>query len=85
MYDVQLTPGAVQFFEEADPPLQKKLDRCFSQLAVEPHRHPNIKTLTGPYRGLLRYRVGDWRVIYQIREPRQVIVMDIAHRREIYD
>ena len=85
MYAVQLTPGAARFFEEAQGPLQKTLDRCFLQLASEPHRHPNIKVLAGRYRGLLRYRVGDWRVVYQIREPSEVIVMDIAHRSEVYE
>lgn len=85
MYAVHLTPGAASFFEGADGPLQKKLDRCFLQLASEPRHHPNIKPLTGQYRGVLRYRVGDWRVLYQIREPSEVIVMDIAHRREVYE
>lgn len=85
MYQVELTPGAATFFEEADGPLQRKLDRCFAQLAAEPHRHPNIKMLSGQYKGLFRYRVGDWRVIYEIRPPSQVIVLDIAHRREVYE
>lgn len=85
MYEVRLTPAAARFFEDADAPLQKKLDRCFAQLSSEPHRHPNIKALTGQYRGYFRYRVADWRVIYRIGEPDEVIVMDIAHRREVYE
>lgn len=85
MYAVLLTNVATRFFEDADAPLQKKLDRCFVQLAAEPHHHPNIKPLAGRYRGLLRYRVGDWRVVYEIREPDRVMVLDIAHRREVYE
>lgn len=85
MYHVSFAPGAARFFEEADALLQRKLDRCFSQLAREPRRHPNIKALTGRYRGLLRYRVGDWRVVYQINDPSHVIVLDIAHRSEVYE
>jgi mRNA-degrading endonuclease RelE of RelBE toxin-antitoxin system len=36
--------------------------------------------------GRLRYRVGDWRVIYRIDDtPRQVHVLVIAHRSEVYE
>ena len=85
MYQVDLTPGASAFFEDADGPLQRKLDRCFAQLASDPRHHPNIKSLSGKYRGLYRYRVGDWRVIYEVRDSSQVVVLDIAHRREVYE
>jgi mRNA interferase RelE/StbE len=30
-------------------------------------------------------RVGDWRIIYQIRDAELVVlVIDVAHRREVY-
>lgn len=85
MYEVTLTPDPAAFFEDADAPLQRKLDRCFAQLASDPRRHPNIKALTGQYKGLYRYRIGDWRVIYEINGLSQVVVLDIAHRREVYE
>jgi mRNA-degrading endonuclease RelE of RelBE toxin-antitoxin system len=34
--------------------------------------------------GRLRYRVGDWRVIYRIEDHR-VVILSIAHRREVYE
>jgi mRNA interferase RelE/StbE len=34
---------------------------------------------------LYRIRVGDYRIIYQVSDPRlTVLVLSIAHRREIY-
>ena len=46
----------------------------------------NVKRLSGPLSGRLRYRVGDWRVLYRIDEgPRCVVVLSIAHRREVYE
>ena len=49
-------------------------------------RHNNIKRLSGKLTGRLRYRVGDWRVIYRIDDTaRQVHVLVIAHRSEVYE
>ena len=86
MFEVILSPEAQAFFASADPPLARKLARCFRQLEHEPRRHNNIKRLSGKLAGLLRYRVGDWRVIYRIDDrARQVYVLVIAHRSEVYE
>lgn len=86
MFEVELSPEALAFFQGADRPLARKLARCFEQLEREPRRHGNIKRLTGKLAGLLRYRVGDWRVLYRIEEEAsRVIVLVIAHRREVYE
>ncbi|MDD5224370.1 MAG: type II toxin-antitoxin system RelE/ParE family toxin [bacterium] len=39
--------------------------------------------LTGEFQGLFRYRAGDYRAIYSKR-PGQVLVLRIAHRKEVY-
>ena len=39
--------------------------------------------LTGEFRGLFRYRVGDYRVIYS-KSPGQVLILRIAHRKDVY-
>jgi mRNA interferase RelE/StbE len=86
MFEVILSPEARTFFANADRPLARKPARCFVQLEREPWRHNNIKRLTGEFAGRLRYRVGDWRVIYIIDDrAHQVHVLAIAHRREVYE
>ena len=86
MFEVILSPEAADFFAAADRPLARKLARCFAQLESDPRRHNSIKRLTGEFAGLLRYRVGDWRVVYRIDDPsNRVLVLSIAHRREVYD
>ena len=86
MFEVILSPEAQAFFAVADAPLARKLARCFSQLEREPRRHNNIKRLTGKLAGRLRYRVGDWRVIYRIDDgARQVHVLVVAHRSDVYE
>ena len=86
MYTVILAKAARNTFEESDAPLQKKLDRCFAQLTKDPRRHNNIKPLKGTFSGYLRFRVGDYRVIYRVDDgSRRVLVVDIANRRDVYE
>ena len=86
MYDVIMSPSAAAFYAAADQPLARKLARCFRNLRNDPRQGNNVKRLTGKWSAYLRYRVGDWRVIYRVDdELKQVNVVDIAHRREVYD
>jgi len=41
--------------------------------------------LRGELKGLSKYRVGPYRIIYELRRKKLIIVIiDIGHRREIY-
>ena len=71
-----------------------KLDRA-TQLAIRDYLRDRVlasgnprtlgKTLTGPLAGLWRYRVGDLRVLCQLRdEVLVVLVLRVAHRRDVY-
>ena len=85
MYEIRLTRDAQRFYQAADDPLVRKLNRCFDQLRREAHEHPNIKRLTGPLAGHWRYRVGDWRVVYRVDEDAQAVtVILITHRSRVY-
>lgn len=85
MCDVQLTRAAQKFYGNADKPLVKRLNRCFEQLSQNPHTHPNIKRLSGKLSGLYRYRVGDYRVVYEIKEDNSIVIaLIIAHRGDVY-
>lgn len=86
MYDVVLANSARLIFERADAALQKKLDRCFTQLMHEPRRHNNVKALKGRFAGYLRYRVGDYRIIYRVDDAEgKVVILDIANRKDVYE
>ena len=44
------------------------------------------KELTGRFKGLYRYRYGDYRIIYQIfREEITIVIVRVGHRKNIYD
>lgn len=86
MFEVVLSPDAAAFYAAADRPLALKLARCFRRLESAPRRGNNVKRLKGEWAGYLRYRIGDWRVIFRIDAlVGRVNVVVIAHRREVYE
>lgn len=85
-YRVELSKTARKELNKLDPGirvmivkwLRKNLEGC-----TDARRHG--KALTGNLSGLWRYRVGDYRLIAEIRDDRLVILMlMVGHRREIY-
>jgi mRNA interferase RelE/StbE len=85
-YTVVISIDAGEFFESASATLQKKLDRCFERLKINPRNHPNIKSLKGELSGYYRYRVGDDRVIYEINDDLKLVtIIFIAHRSKVYE
>jgi mRNA interferase RelE/StbE len=85
-YTVVISIDAGEFFESASATLQKKLNRCFERLKINPRNHPNIKSLKGELSGYYRYRVGDYRVIYEINDDLKLVtIIFIAYRSKVYE
>jgi mRNA interferase RelE/StbE len=85
-YIVTISVDAQAFFESSPASLQKKLDRCFDILKISPRNYPNFKVLKGSLLGYHRYRVGNYRVIFEVNDDvNQVKVILIAHRSKIYE
>jgi mRNA interferase RelE/StbE len=54
------------------------------QLEHDPKLHQNIKKLKG-YDNDYRYKVGGWRIMYEVDEARKlVIVYEIGPRGDVY-
>jgi mRNA interferase RelE/StbE len=82
-YVVNLTPAAARQLRKFDPPTRRRLQAVIELLANEP-RPPAATRLVGGA-GEWRVRTGDYRVIYEIHEAELlVLVLRMAHRREIY-
>ena len=55
---------------------------AIDRLAETPHLGAALK---GDLRGLKRLRVGDYRVVYEVRDEELVVlVVRVAHRRDAY-
>jgi mRNA interferase RelE/StbE len=83
LYAVRLSTSAERQLARLEKTDQRRIVNALSRLENEPHFRPGVKQLTG-VEGY-RLRVGDFRVLYEIREHEVVVlVVKIGHRREVY-
>jgi mRNA interferase RelE/StbE len=83
-YTLRIKQSALRSLERLSKPDQTRVDRLLAKLALN-ERPPGAIPLTGAGKGLWRARAGDWRVVYQIDDANKVVlVVMIAHRREVY-
>jgi len=65
-----------------DPPVRKRIRRAIeARLLTAPHEFG--KPLAYNRAGIWSLRVGDWRVLYVLREN-EVWILRIGHRSEVY-
>ena len=85
-WTVQYTKQAERQLKKLGPEAEQRI-RTFMADRVAIHDKPVVlaKKLTGRYESLIRYRVGDYRVLCEIHDHVLVIVVvAVAHRREAY-
>lgn len=83
-YDLIWNEGVLKDLKALDRKTARELvDSIKSRLAANP---VNLgKPLKGIFKGLYRYRYGDYRVIYVLdRADKKVIILHIRHRKEVY-
>lgn len=80
-FELVYTRRAVKDVESLDPLAKKRI----AQKIVELQENPlgKSKKLIDSRLGTYRYRIGDYRVIFDIHRN-QVVILRIGHRREIY-
>ncbi|NTW39841.1 MAG: type II toxin-antitoxin system RelE/ParE family toxin, partial [Cellulomonadaceae bacterium] len=76
-------PAAQRALRRIDRPVQRRLLDVIETLGNDP-RPAGAKTLQG-LDGLLRIRVGHYRVVYTVRDERLlVLVVTLGHRSAVY-
>jgi mRNA interferase RelE/StbE len=80
---VEWTEDALRDPGKLDPQIRLRVLRKISWLsnnfeAITP------ETLSGEFKGMFKFRIGDWRVIYTIEEQ-TLLIQFVGHRREIYN
>ena len=57
----------------------------YPQLRINPFFGKNIKKLKGEFKDVYRYRIGEYRLFYQVDEKQILIfIMDIMKRKNAY-
>lgn len=82
-YRIEFTPRAEKQFKALEKSTQIRLARRINSLANNP-RPQGVKKLESE-EDFYRVRVGDYRVVYQIRDKALVVlIVRIGHRSEVY-
>ena len=81
-FSIRIKESAARELRRAAKPDRARIVASIDRLAGAPYLGAALK---GDLRGLRRLRVGDWRVLYEVRDDELVVlVVRIAHRREAY-
>ena len=83
MYSIELKPQAQKFIEAQSRKIQKQLIKRIETLATNPH--PPQSKLLHEGESLYSFISGVYRIIYQIKQEKLLIVVaKIGHRKNVY-
>jgi len=84
VYEIEITPEGLRHLNRPpDKVRHAALESIFGPIADNPHRLG--KRLVGQLEGLWSARRGDYRIIYEIFENDQVVLIHrVQHRRDAY-
>lgn len=81
-YTIVIAPTAKRQIDNLQPNIKSRLADVLSVIADNPFIG---KALKAELKGLYSYRLGDYRIIYNIVRHKLVIqVIKVMHRREVY-
>ncbi len=84
MYEIQILDEAVKDMKRLDKTVAQRIVQRIYWLA-ENLDHIQRERLTGDLSELYKFRVGAYRILYQVLEDEVVLIIhQIGHRREIY-
>ncbi len=81
MAEVVFTRRARRDLDRLDPPVRRRILRKLHDLASDPLA--SAKKLTDSRIGTFRYRIGDYRVIFDLADEK-VVVLRAGDRKKIY-
>jgi mRNA interferase RelE/StbE len=85
-WTIEFLPDAVKELKKLDRSVARRIITTLEErIATLDDPRTLGSALTGDHAGYWRWRVGDYRVVARIKDERVVIiVVRVAHRREVY-
>ena len=81
-FSIRIKESAAKELRRVAKPDRARIVAAIDRLAETPHLGTSLK---GDLRGLRRIRVGDYRILYEVRDKELVVlVVRVAHRRDAY-
>jgi mRNA interferase RelE/StbE len=80
-YKIVFTKRAMRDISKLEPEIKEKLGDALRRYGKDPLNY--ARKMIDPSLGSYRFRIGDYRVIFDI-EGDEIIVLRVGHRKEIY-
>jgi mRNA interferase RelE/StbE len=87
-WKVAFTADFSKAISSADRSMQGRILLAIAELSSDPitRRGDTVKPLVGDKHGVWRYRLGDYRLLYEpVARDRMVVLLDFAARGTVYD
>ena len=87
-YDWKYTAKAVDDLKRLDRTVQQRILKKISQFCSAKDPFAFAKPLSGPWKRLFRFRIGDYRAVFRKEATGDLsilLILSIKHRREIYE
>jgi mRNA interferase RelE/StbE len=85
MYQVLFSKSVEKFLatqQKRNRKLFSRLMDAFDEISDDPHK---ATVLTGNLKGYYSYRVGDYRILFEVDKRQSLLYVEkIEHRREVY-
>ncbi len=87
-YTWRYTAKAIHELQSLDPAISARIVKKIAVFCSARDPFVWAQPLQGPWKGLFRFRIGDYRAIFR-KEPTGrlivLLVLSIKHRREVYE
>ncbi len=85
MYAIVLTREGQKDYRKLEKSVGRRVDQTLDNLREHPLQYPQAIPLKGKFVGSYRWRVGDWRVVYEVNTDEQIVtILQITHRSKVY-
>jgi mRNA interferase RelE/StbE len=81
IFEFLYTRRAVRDIEGLDPKIRERIGKTLLRFKEDPSKYAD--KITDSALGTYRFRIGDYRVIFDV-EGDNLVVLRVGHRREIY-
>ncbi|MFH0986402.1 MAG: type II toxin-antitoxin system RelE/ParE family toxin, partial [Candidatus Omnitrophota bacterium] len=75
------TQRAIKDIQKLEPTVKSRIGKALLRFEADPLSY--AKSLSNTSLGSYRFRIGDYRVIFDL-EGEEIIVLRVGHRRDIY-
>ena len=80
-YKLSYTQRAIKDIQKLEPNIRDRLGKTLLRYEGNPMKY--AEKLTDSRLGTYRFRIGDYRVIFDLEEN-EIVVLRVGHRRDIY-